>query len=81
MELNIWTLTDTFLKEIYLDCFALPSCFSPVIKVGKATDATADEETVLSDSDDEFQQNQTFVHNKRVRSNLFWPKHLLLNEC
>ncbi|XP_020611229.1 E3 ubiquitin-protein ligase RAD18-like isoform X3 [Orbicella faveolata] len=44
---------------------------SPVIKVGRATDATADTETPLSESDEEFQQNQTFVNNKRVKSNLF----------
>ena len=43
---------------------------SPVIKVGsRATDESADKETVLSESDDECQQ--TFVKNKRVKSNLF----------
>lgn len=55
-----------------------PSCFSPVIKVGRATDEEEDKETVLSESDDEAQQNRTFVNNRRVKSNLFWAMYLLV---
>lgn len=45
---------------------------SPVIKVGKATDATVDKEIPLSESDEEFEQsNQTFVNNKCAKSKLF----------
>ncbi|XP_078342670.1 E3 ubiquitin-protein ligase RAD18-like isoform X2 [Oculina patagonica] len=44
---------------------------SPVIKVGRATDEMEDKETVLSDSDDEAQQKQTFINNRRIKSNLF----------
>lgn len=45
--------------------------FSPVIKVGKAEDASVNTHTAISDSDEEFQLHVS-VSSKRIKSNLFW---------
>lgn len=44
--------------------------FSPVIKVGKAEDASVNTHTAISDSDEEFQLHVS-VSSKRIKSNLF----------
>ncbi|XP_022791441.1 E3 ubiquitin-protein ligase RAD18-like isoform X2 [Stylophora pistillata] len=64
LEDNDWELKDGESDEPLV----IPE--SPVIKVGsRATDGRTYEDTVSSDSEEEFQQ--TFVKNKKVKSNLF----------